>query len=115
MKITMRIEESSRVLITNAAGSWTEHVVAADRLRTLSHGGASGAKSGSQGLAPSASRRPKQASLNYSRDDMLTVYESCTESPVPDRLRALPDIAVEKCQPPLACIPPSPEEQVLSM
>ena len=84
----------------------------ADRLRTLSHGGASGSKSGSQGLAPSASRRPKPASLNYSRDEMLTVYESCTGSSVPDGLLALPDIAVEKSQPPLASIPPSAEEQV---
>jgi len=82
------------------------------RLRSLSHGGAAGSKSASQGLAPSASRRPKQACLNYSRDEMLTVYESCAELAVPDGLRALPDITVEKCQPPLASIPPSPEEQV---
>ena len=79
----------------------------------MSHGGASGSKSGSQGLAPSASRRPKPASLNYSRDEMLTVYELCTEAPAPDGVLALPDIAVEKCQPPLASIPPSPEEQVI--
>jgi len=83
------------------------------RLRSLSHGGASGSKSGSQGLAPSASRRPKPACLNYSRDEMLTVYESCVESlALPDSLRELPDIAVEKCQPPLASVPPSAEEQV---
>ena len=44
---------------------------------------------------------------------MLTVYELCTESAVPDGLVALPDIAVDKCQPPMASIPPSPEEQVL--
>jgi len=88
-------------------------VLSCVRLRTLSHGGASGSKSGSQGLAPSASRRPKQASLNYSRDEMLTVYESCTETAVPDGLLGLPDIAVDECQLPLASIPPSPEEQVI--
>ena len=85
------------------------------RLRSLSHGGASGVKSGSQGLAPSASRRPKPACLNYSRDEMLSVYESCAELAIPDSLRALPDIAVEKCLPPLASIPPSPEEQVAKL
>ena len=90
----------------------TKMTVGCNRLRSLSHGGASGSKPGSQGLAPSASRRPKQACLNYSRDEMLTVYESCAELAVPDGLRALPDIAVEQCQPPLASIPPSPEEQV---
>jgi len=89
-----------------------ERALNGDRLRTLSHGGASGSKSGSHGLAPSASRRPKQSCLTYSRDEMLTVYESCAEFAVPESLRSLPEIIVEKCQPPLASIPPSPEEQV---
>jgi len=44
---------------------------------------------------------------------MLTIYESCTESAVPDGVLALPDIAVDKCQPPLASIPSYPEEQNL--
>ena len=84
-----------------------------ESLRTLSHGDTSSSKSGSQNLASSASRGPKSASLIYSRDEMLTIYESCTESSVPDGVLVLPDIAIKKCQPPLASVPSYPEKQNL--
>ena len=73
-------------------------------------------------LAPSqaakALRHPyhedqKPASLIYSRDKMLTIYKSCTESSVLDGVLVLPDIAVKKCQPPLASVPSYPEKQNL--
>jgi len=43
---------------------------------------------------------------------MLSVYEASADLEVPDGLRTLTDIVVDKCQQPLASIPPSPEEQV---